>query len=345
MNLYGLSIFSSSSVVVRRLFLLFLAVLLSGCVTASKSYRDDPLIGTIIDSDDQQTLTFEQLVERAAVADVVYLAEKHDNADQHAAQVKIIEELVKRGLKPVIGFEFFDVGETGLLTQFALGKPSTMKLKSSVKMPSAEDRLRTKLGWEKQDDEYWGYYFRLIELARSHQLDIFGADLPQGIKTRISRGGLEVLNALELSQLNPSGYDDPAYQALMYEQFRQGHCGWGQEDLLRRLYQTWIARNDRMAASIAEMSQESRQGPLVIILGNGHVRHNMGVYERVAFLAPELKQFNMGFREIAIDPLPVSEYVASEIVEGNTFAPIHEVLWFTQRQDYGDACKGFHKPK
>ncbi|MCW8886458.1 MAG: ChaN family lipoprotein, partial [Motiliproteus sp.] len=188
-------------------------------------------------------------------------------------------------------------------------------------------------------------YFNLIDLAKKHGLDIFGSDLPSGIKTRISRGGLESLNSLERSQLKHSGFEDLAYQEMMYQEFRDGHCGWGEASLLRRLYQTWIARNDRMAASIVTMTDERPKGPVVVILGNGHVRHDMGVYERVGHLRPALKQLNLGFREITVEPTPLADYLSTETVAGKTFAPIHQLLWFTQRQDYEDPCALFFAPK
>nr|WP_242521748.1 ChaN family lipoprotein [Motiliproteus sp. SC1-56] len=290
-------------------------------------------------------MTYEALLARALEADVVYLGERHDNVEHHARQLRLLSSMIEAGVQPALGFEFFDVGQTGFLAQYVSGQRSGMQLGHGKSGKTPEQWLREQLGWQDQEDEYWGFYFQLIELAREHRLPIFGADLPAGIKLRISRSGLEGLNAIERQQLVRTGLDDPAYRALMYEQFKAGHCGWGMEPLLTRLYETWLARNDRMAASVVAMHRARPEAPVVLIVGSGHVRRDQGVPERAQFLAKEpLTQLNIGMQEIRIEPTPLADYMESLEVEGKVFAPPHQVLWFSQRQDYDDPCAALNKP-
>ncbi len=324
---------------------ILLAIGLSGCAGTPPLKRDDPLIGQIIDTRSGESLTVAQLEARAAAADVIYLGEKHDNAEQHRLQKQVLDALIARGIKPALGFEFFDTAKTGYLTQYVQGQKSLMSLSHGKSTLDAGERLRRQLGWDRRDDRDWQFYFQLIELAKTHQLPIFGADLPSALSLRISRSGLTGLNAVEAGTLRPTVFDDAAYRELMYEKFRNGHCGWGEEPLLTRLYATWLARNDRMAESVVSMWREDPERPVVLIVGNGHVQHDQGVYERVAHRAPGVRQLNIGLREIAVEQTPLAAYLEGKVVGSKAFAPDHQILWFTQREDYADPCAGLNLPK
>jgi len=167
---------------------------------------------------------------------------------------------------------------------------------------------------------------------------VFGADLPQGLKLRISRSGVTELNPVETHQLIQIQHEEPGYRELMYGKFRDGHCGLGDEPLLNRLYQTWNARNNRMARSIVQMSSASDWSPVVMILGNGHTEHNRGVYGRVKYLNPELQQLNVALQPISKEWSPLADYLQETTIADTNFGPRHEVLWFTRRHDYTDPC-------
>jgi len=337
----------SALAIARQRFWLALPALLwlSGCsLVPSEVRRDDALLGQIVDSRSGQSLGVDALVERMAAADVVYLGESHDNADHHAKQKQLLEALVARGMMPVLGFEFFDVGQTGYLQQYVSGQASMMQLHGGASPLTPEQRLRRQLGWQERSDRDWDFYFQLIELAKTHQLSIFGADLAAGIKLRLSRVGISGLNPVESYQLVRMQNPGDDYRELMYAKFREGHCGWGEEPMLSRLYQTWNARNNRMAESIVQMASGSDGAPVVMILGNGHTEHNRAVYGQVAYLNPGLQQLNLALQPISIDPSPLADYLAATTVGATDFGPRHELLWFTQRHDYQDPCAALNKP-
>jgi len=203
-----------------------------------------------------------------AQAQVVYVGEKHDNPRHHEIQLEALNELLRLGKLPAIGFETFSLEQTGFLMHYTLGEPSPFVREPDL---SEEEILRSDLGWGKEHDESWQFYFPLLRLAREHKLPAFGADLPSGIRLRLSRVGLDGLSALERSLLHPAASENPAYRNLMYETFTRSHCGWSSPELLRRLYETWVARNDAMASAIVDMLKDQRGEPVVVILGAGHV--------------------------------------------------------------------------
>ena len=319
---------------------LSLWVILSGCGTLSPSTSDtggawerlaaEARIATV----GGDALPPDALLEKMLNAQVIYLGEQHDNPYHHRLQLAIVEKLIARGKRPILGFEFFSQAQTGWLMHYTVGKPSAFAL------PQARDPgklLRIKLGWEKRQN--WDYYFPLIQLARQHHLPVFGADLPDGLRVRLSRSGVAGLSPLEKATWSPTGFDQEAYRRLMWQQLAISHCGMAPESLLARLYETWIARNDAMARAIVLMQAQQPNAPVVVLLGAGHVAHNMGVYERVAFLQPGIRQLNLGFQSTLPDNPPFSHYFETVSVEQTEFAPEHPYLWFTPPAPEGeDPC-------
>ena len=314
-----------------------MAMISSACSTIVMP-RADPLLDRIIRASDRQEVSRHFIYEVMAEAQVVYLGETHDNSRHHQIQLEILEELLRLGKQPALGFETFSLEQTGFLMHYAVGKPSPFTRESSL---SEEGILRKNLGWGKERDWDWQFYFPLLRLAKEHKMAVFGADLPTGIRLRLSRVGLDGLSALERSLLHPTAFKNPAYRNLMYHKFTTSHCGWSSPELLKKLYETWLARNDAMAAAIVEMVKDQRGQPVVMVLGAGHVQYNMGVYERVAHLLPGVLQVNLGLREIAIEPLTLNEYVKTTRRDGTIFPPEHEYFWFTPRVSYEDPCKRF----
>lgn len=313
------------------------AICLYACSIAP-SVPSDPLIGRIFTTADGTELSAGELYQRMAAAQVIYLGETHDNTRHHELQLQIIRELIRRGQRPAIGFEFFSVEQTPYLMQYIRNRQLP---KGDDSGKQQETRLRKQLGWTGRSDMSWNAYFSLINTARDYQLPVFGADLPKAVRIRISRVGMEGLSDIERDRLILTGFDDAAYRQLMFGKFTRSHCGWSDPALLQRLYDTWLARNDTMAHTITAMARSRDNEPVVMILGSGHVQHDMGVYERVAHLQPDIVQFNLGFREVARQPMELDEYIRPPEVAGTGFLPDHEYLWFTQRMSYDDPCHRF----
>ena len=313
---------------------------LLGCAPM-KIKRDDPLIGKIFASEDQREISYKDWFAKAILAVAIYLGENHENADHHQIQFDIISDLIKAGKKPQLGFEFFSVDQTSYLMAYANGKGKGVH--GSVSPKSREKILRVNLGWQNRSDRNWQFYFRLIKLAKTHQLTIFGADLPAGTVSRISRGGIDALTPVEKALLQPTGFNNPAYKKLMFEKFKANHCGYARTAHQNRMYQTWVARNDTMARSIVAMSASRPEEPVVVILGGGHAEYNMAVFERVRVLSPEIRQMNLGLQEIYLEPAPLESYLETTEIDGVRFEPAHQFFWFTQRFSYEDPCKRFRK--
>lgn len=321
--------------------------LVYSCATTPKTVmRQDPLIGKIIDTNSREPVSFTSLMDKLAEQNVVYLSEKHDNPMHHAVQHRIIKDLLDRGRSPVVGFEFFSMEDTPLL----LNLMDTKHAKHTQKTEAAvENRVRKQLGWENQSDEMWSYYWDLLVLARENDLTVAGLDLSSSQKRRITRKGMDKLTSIEKKQIFSTRLSDPAYEARMKSIFKTVHCGMGNDDMLSRLYDTWLARNDRMALSIVQLSDAQHEqvpdgqtpGPVIVIMGNGHTEYGLGVIDRVRHLNPEISQVNLALTEIFREPEVLDEYLRPLDLEGFPPAPPADYLWFTQRVSYEDPCQKF----
>lgn len=306
------------------------------------AFGPDPLIGRVFQTQGPRELTREALYARLEDRQVIYLGEKHDNPHHHELQLDVVRTLVDRGHRPAIGFEVFSREQTSLLMTY-LARESTAPGPEG----SPEDWLRGRLGWDSSRDDQWNAYGPLLSFAREHGLIAVGIDLPPALRLRIVRVGVAGLTNVERGLLHPTRFEDAAYESLMLERLKRHHCGHGSEAYFRRLYQTWLARNDTMAAAILGTVAQQPDEPVVVVLGAGHVQNSMGVYERVAEQRPDLRQLNLGLREVAATARPLGAYLVRPEVGGVRFAPDHEYLWFTARVDsnVGDPCAGFAKPK
>ncbi|MCG8635954.1 MAG: ChaN family lipoprotein [Desulfobacterales bacterium] len=329
------------------LTVLALIPLIYSCASAPKTVmREDPLIGKIMDTSTGKPVLFATLMDQIARHEVVYLSEKHDNPMHHAIQHRIIQDLVDSGRSPVIGFEFFSMEQTPLL----LNLMDSIKAGHTPEMEAAvETRMRERLGWEDQSDEMWAYYWDLLILARDNGLTAAGLDLSSTQKRRITRKGLDKITPIEKRQIFSTDLSDPVYERYMKEIFTAVHCGMDHGRMTSRLYDTWKARNDKMALSITQLhdslakgaSPAAPPGPIVVIMGNGHTEYGLGVVDRVNHLNPGISQLNLAITEISREPSGPDAYMEQLDLDGYAPAPPADYLWFTQRVSYEDPCERF----
>ncbi|MCK5695252.1 MAG: ChaN family lipoprotein [Desulfobacula sp.] len=323
------------------LFLIFFAIsIIQSCATTKKTLmRNDPLIGKIIDTQSSQIVDFESLIKDISTYDVIYLSEKHDNPEQHHIQQRVILGLIETGLNPTIGFEFFSMDNTPDLLNFVdSGKVSHSKKIEKI----IETDLRKKLRWDTQSDQMWQYYYDLLSIAKNESLLVAGIDLPGTLKKRITRKGINGITPIEKEQIFSTELSDEAYKDYKFSIFKAVHCGMGHEKMQARLYDTWVARNDKMAHSITRLYKHGK-GPIIIIIGGGHTEYGLGVINRVTAIDKTIKQVNIALREISVHPSELLDYILPLKLEGFKKVPPADFLWFTQRVSYADPCEEFKK--
>ncbi|CCK79966.1 ChaN family lipoprotein [Desulfobacula toluolica] len=328
----------------ERLFIFFLIFLilpiLQSCATvANPTIRKDPLIGKIINAQTGEETNFKSFIKDISAHDVIYLSEKHDNPAHHHIQHKVINALIEKGLKPTIGFEFFSMENTPDLLNFV----DAGKVAHSNKIEAIiEKDLRKKLSWDTHSDQMWKFYYDLLQIAQKKHLQVAGIDLPNTLKKRITRKGINGITPIEKDLIFSTQMADKTYKDYMFSIFKKVHCGMSHGTMQSRLYDTWVARNDKMALSIKRLHKH-RNGPVIIIIGGGHTAYGLGVINRVTAIDKTIQQINIDLKEIDITPSRLSEYIQPLDLEGFEKVPPADYLWFTQRVSYADPCEEFKK--
>ena len=314
--------------------------MIPSCAVKTKTIiRQDPLIGKIINTQTSKTVDFNSLINNISSYDVIYLSEKHNNPEHHNIQQKIIQKLIEKKIQPSIGFEFFAMDNTPDLINFIdSGKVDHSKKNQKI----IEAYIRKKLDWESQSDEMWKYYYDLLLIAQKEKLNVAGLDLSTTLKKRITRKGFDDISPIEKEMIFSTNLSNKAYKEYMYSILKSVHCGMGHEKMQARLYNTWTARNDKMALSITQLVKHS-DGPVIIIIGGGHTQYGLGVIPIVKALDKNISQINIAMDEISINPSNLSEYVQPLDLHGFEPVPPADFIWFTQRVSYTDPCKEFEK--
>ena len=75
--------------------------------------------------------------------------------------------------------------------------------------------------------------------------------------------------------------------------------------------------------------KEHPDQPVVVIMGGGHVEHNLGVYGRVKHLMPDARQLNLRMLQVRDELTEPSDYFAHLVRNGRDYGPPHDYLWFT----------------
>jgi len=337
------------------LLLLLVIILITGCtlspITTQKltvGKKLHPLVNTIYSNKTTQKITEATLLEQLKTADVIYLGEHHNNIDHHQKQLEVIKKLVANGKKPMIGFETFALEQTSILLNYNQLKG---RLKKSPHLSQAsfnsEDWLKEKLQLSsKKNQTTWEYYGPIIKFAFENELPLFGMDLNKNLRHQITKHGINGLSALEKRLLHPTGFKNNNYRLLMHENFKKGHCGWGKPEYLDKLYDNWLARNDSMAMAITEMAENYDKGPVVAILGAAHTQFNMGVYERVNYLAPNLSQANLSFVGVRDEIREPTAYTQQYHFNGIHYGYEYDYVWLTKGLPPGrDMCGEYIKQK
>jgi len=327
-------------------FLLFL-VGVTACSLPHKQpalqYTDHPLTGKIYKAEGVMQVSFTELLDTMSKSDVIYLGENHDNTYHHKTQLDVIKALVKKGVRPAIGFEFFSRHQTSHLINHQNAKDSTH---GSHAKGDAEKLLRLQLGWGSNRDQDWQRLYSILQYARENTLPVFGADLSAGMRKRMSKVGYSGLSPVEKLLVPESDFKDDNYREYMHESFVRSHCGWGDDAYLARLYDAWLSRNEAMAQSIVATHEGVPGQPVVMILGGGHTEFNMAVYERVEHLQADIRQINIRLQEVDEVSIEPAEYLQPLEINNQNYGLPYEYVWYTPSMpDRIDHCREFNKRK
>jgi uncharacterized iron-regulated protein len=151
----------------RGSMLYLVLVFVIGSTTGNRVKAQVPGESTpVFDSASEVFISIDEMVERLATADVIYVGESHTDYAHHLAQLEILKALHQSTSTVVMGWEMFHSSQQPLLDAYTGGW-----------LPEVE--WLDAIYWE----ETWGYpypyYKPLLDYARDNDMRVFGLNAPR----------------------------------------------------------------------------------------------------------------------------------------------------------------------
>ncbi len=220
-------------------------------------------------------LTHDSAMRRMEAAKVVLLGEQHDRASDHRWQVLVIAGLAAQRPGLSVGFEMFPRRFQRVLDDWGQGKLSETAFLQAV-------------SWS----EVWGFdpdlYLPIFHLCRDLGLPMIALNVDRPIVSLVGRDGWEALPPEERFWLTPARPASPDYRSYLYTitgGARPGRTTTGPDDpafdRFVRAQQVW----DRsFACAIADHLRAGVDGPIVALIGRGHLEYGYGTPDQLADL-------------------------------------------------------------
>lgn len=220
----------------------------------------------IVDVQRRIAVPLEQALDDLLQARVVYVAENHNNPHHHAVQAAILSHLWRRDRSIALGMEMFQ-------------RPYQTALDAYLASGDEQQLL--------EDSEYerrWGYDFALyrplLELARAHRIPLVALNAPAELTKKVSKQGLAALTEEEREQVPDLDLSMTEHREMVEEAFTKHGLD---PSKFEHFYAAQVIWDETMASEVARILRtEPAPARMVVLAGNGHVRHGHGIPLRAA---------------------------------------------------------------
>jgi uncharacterized iron-regulated protein len=223
-------------------------------------------------------LTASELAARLDGVELLFVGESHTDSEFHQVQLRVIEELQRRGRKVLIGLEMYPAGEQAMLDRWSTDPAFT------------EAEFLAQSRWYKNWGYHWEYYRPIFDFAHRHGLRMFGLNVPRKVVQTARKQGLEALTPEERSLLPAKVDTESAEQRRLVRAFfgGEGLHGAMSDEMFEGMFTaqcTWDAAMAHNALKALQSHREvgNERAILVVLIGEGHVAYGLGA-ERQAKL-------------------------------------------------------------
>jgi uncharacterized iron-regulated protein len=288
---------------------------LAACSRATPVTAPVPLAGEtanpaqrVVSAATGQNISFAQMAEAAARADVVFFGEMHDDDESHRAELALLTAIGERRDRVVLSLEMFERDVQPLLDAYLAGR-----------MTEA-DFVAQSRPWP----NYAADYRPLVELAKAKGWPVIAANVPRRLASGVSRRGLASVDSLPAADRAYVASDLQCPQDQYYRNFVAvmggGHGGAGgapgtaaagARSMTDLFYESQCVKDETMAESIIR----GRRDRAIVVHFNGafHSDFGLGTVSRVVRRAP-------GVRTVVVSavpsPAPDKEKVADHLAKG-----------------------------
>ena len=243
---------------------------------ARSDRKVDLVLDGITDTASGALLTPVELAARLDSVRLLFVGESHTDMDFHRVQLRVIQELQKRGRQVLVGLEMYPVTEQASLDRWASEKNLT------------EDGFVTDSHWYKNWGYHWNYYRDIFLFARANGIRMFGVNVPREVVQVARTKGFEGLTA-EQKQMLPERIDTESaeHQRLFRAFFDDKDALHGNmpDDVFQGMYRAQCTWDAAMGFNALRALKQygGDKAIMVVLIGSGHVAYGLGA-ERQAKL-------------------------------------------------------------
>ncbi len=255
--------------------LTLLCALLLSQVAMSPAQPDSTLY-RIYDTHLGREITLHDLANALHRADVVFFGEEHNDSVAHVLQFELLKAMNEQYTNVALSMEMFVSDDQLVLDEYLSGLITERNLSKDAVL------------WNNYKD-----YRPLVEYAKEHQLYVLAANAPSRYTNRVTREGLESLNALDKSAkriLAPLPID--TLTGAYYDKFAGlmgGHEGMGN----LKIYQSQNLWDATMAHRISKLARKKTIKKILHLNGRFHSDEKLGTVAQLRKYAPRLSVANI----------------------------------------------------
>ena len=199
---------------------------------------------------------------------IIYIGERHDRFAHHINQLQIIKKMHKAGCNLAVGMEMFQKPFQPVANDYMAGR--------------IDERTFLK------KTEYFGtwrydynLYKPIVDYLKGQNISLVALNINGEISRKVAHDGIYSLSDNEKKHLPASmDFSNERYRKNLQEVFSL-HERQGELTDFSYFLQAQILWDEVMAESAQNFLSEHPEHKLVILAGNGHVRHKYGIPERL----------------------------------------------------------------
>jgi uncharacterized iron-regulated protein len=267
---------------------------------ARRDHQAPVVLDGITDTAALGVITPPQLAARLDGVRLLFVGESHTDIDFHRVQLRVLQELHRRGRTVLVGLEMYPVGAQEWLDRWILDPAMT------------EASFLDDSHWYRSWGYHWNYYRDIFLFARANRIRMFGVNVPREVVQTVRKEGFEALSP-EQKALLPDRVDtdDAEHQQLFRAFFGDEDSLHGNlpEPMFQGLFRaqcTWDAAMGWNAVRALRAHGDDK-AIMVVLVGSGHVAYGLGA-ERQARLW-------FDGRTASLIPVPVADDTHREPVE------------------------------
>ncbi|NNK85733.1 MAG: PDZ domain-containing protein [Desulfobacterales bacterium] len=212
--------------------------------------------------------TIEDILPELMKSRIVFVGENHDRFAHHMNQLKIIRKMHKAGAKIGVGMEMFQKPYQKFVDDYLAGKIDEAKF------------LRQTDYYNKWRFDY-NLYKPIVDFLKENNIPLIALNIDGDITRKTARKGIDNLSKNEKEQLpDQLDFSNELYRADLHKVF-EIHTNEHNLKNFNQFFQAQTLWDETMADSAAKFLADNPNSKLVILAGNGHVRHGYGIPQRL----------------------------------------------------------------